>query len=276
MRNSQTSLSKQQRNQQEKRNRLCATYQVNPVLSLEENFLVLMNPSLQKECAANPSRCYLGDAPSLAELRIACNSEFAASWIMIQLNSVAESVCDKDKIPTDNLQCASYDILNNYSWLKTSEIMLFCSRVRAGIYGKLSYGTLSMDDITSKLSMFVKARDLEIVGLERDAEREKREEEYENMKKNAVSKEESMRIINAAADGDVEAQHILHDDPEAWKMWIYEIEFLVDDDALIEKITGYFGVNKNFFTGKLTAYFENDRYGKFLEGEQKGYYKIKR
>lgn len=250
-------------------------YIANPMLSLEENFLVIMNPDLQQECAANPARCYFGDAPSLSEMKIACSADFTASWIMLQINSVAESVCGKDNIPVDVIKCASYDILNNYSWLSASEIMLFCSRVRVGMYGKLAYGNLTIDDITSKLIMFIKNRGIEMASIEREFERERKEEEYEKMRKNAVKKEDAYRIVNAAADGDVEARKILHDDPEAWKNRIYEIEWITEDESLKSRISSYFGISKNPYTNELTAMFVNDRYGKFIEGHNKGYYKIK-
>ena len=246
----------------------------NPALSLERNFLSIMNPDMQSACAANPEQCYFGSSPSIAELKIATSSKLAQQWVVIQIDSVLSSLGKKDSVSADVIKAIAQDIMFNYAWLNTSEFMLFCSRVRVGKYGQLAFGDVTVNDITSKLEKFKDDRFLEFQRFERNRERIERERERDEWKRTSVSHEDAIKIINAAADGDVEAQHLLGDDPENWKFRIHLIKWLEVSEETKKKITDYFGVYLNVYTKKLTACFENFKYPKFLEGVEKGYYSL--
>lgn len=234
-----------------------------------------MNPDLQSKCAANPEQCYFGNAPALAELRSAFGSSFTEKWISIQLDRVLAMLGTKDNVQSSILEAISQDILSNYSWLTASEFMLFCSRVKVGKYGKIAYGQVAVDDITSKLPAFAEEREKEMQRISRRREDEEREREYRERAEKCVTHYEAYRIINAAADGDIEARHRLHDDPHNWEQRIFSIKWADDIDPELKKnIAAYFNIEQNFLTKLPTAHFTDDRYAKFKEGIAKGYYSI--
>lgn len=245
-----------------------------PSLSLERNFMAIMNPDKQAMCAANPERCYFGVSPSLAELTIATSSRLTQQWLAVQLDNVLSSLGAKDNVDQSIINSIAQDIMFNYSWLNTSEFMLFCSRTKVGKYGQLAYGSVTVNDITSKMPSFLSEREKEMQRYSRLREQEERDREYAERQRTCVTHDDAIRIINAAADGDVEAQKMLNNDPENWKRRVYNIEWKTDDAELKKRITEYFGVYRNLYTKQLTACFDNERYVKFLEGVEKGFYEI--
>lgn len=246
----------------------------NPDQPLEMNFLAVMNPDMQSSCAANPERCYFGDSPSIAEVKMATNTKFTQQWIVVQLDAVLATLGSKDTVDSKILEAIAQDIISNYSWLNTAEFLLFCSRCRVGKYGQLAYGQVTVNDIVSKIPNFLSEREKEMTRYKRLQDNAEREREAENRKRNSVTHSEAYRIINAAADGDIEAQHRLHDDPRNWAERIYSIEWGNIDEAFKAKIAEYFNIAVNFLTKLPTAHFPNSRYAKFLEGADKGYYRI--
>lgn len=233
-----------------------------------------MNPDKQSVCAANPERCYFGSSPSLAELKIATSSKLTQAWLVVQLDNVLSSLGKKDEVDQITLNGIAQDVMFNYSWLNTSEFMLFCSRVKVGKYGQLAYGSVTVNDVVSKIPKFLCERESEIKLYTRLQEQQELDTECERRQKRSVSQEEGMRIVNAAADGDVKARARLYNNPENWECRMYIIEWANVDKETKERIIAYFGIHKNHISKKLTACFANDRYAKFLEGEQKGFYTI--
>lgn len=233
-----------------------------------------MNPDVQSACASNPEQCYFGSSPSLAELKIATSTKLTQQWVVIQIDSVLTSLGKKDSVSAEILKATAQDIIFNYGWLNTSEFMLFCSRVRVGKYGQLAYGDVTVNDITSKLEKFRSERFIEMQRYERQRDIAERAREYEERQRTSVSHSEAIRIINAAADGDLEAQHQLGDNPENWRFRIQVIKWQNATPDARKKIEDYFGIYVNHYTKHITACFENEKYPKFLEGAQKGYYTI--
>lgn len=236
--------------------------------------MLCSNADVQKVVGANAESCYFGNSPSFAEMKIAFNAEYTAAWVAMHITEVLKVVAAKDTISAEIIGIAAQDIVANYSWLRSSEFMLFCSRVRIGKYGKLSYGQVTIDDITSKIPQFLSERSKEMRMYERQRKDKEREREYAERQERCVSHTEAYRIINLAADGDVEAQHKLNDNPENWRYRAYLIEWCDIDKELKDNISRYFGISRNHITGLPTARFENHKYTKFLEGVEKGYYKI--
>ena len=232
-----------------------------------------MDVPVQQHCAAEPERCYFGNAPSLSEMKIAFNREFTAAWIARHLQSILATLGDKDNVPAEVIGLLAQDILANYSWMTASEFMLFCSRVRVGRYGKLAYGQVSVDDITSKIPQFLEERDKEMTRYARQRAEKERDRELAEWQERSVSHEDGMRLINAAADGDANAQALLGDNPDAWINRIYFIEWLDVDPERKQKISQYFGIYEHP-SKKTIVVVPEERYEKLLEGEKRGYYKL--
>lgn len=213
-----------------------------PQADLEHNFIAMMDVPVQQYCAAEPERCYFGNAPSLSEMKIAFNREFTAAWVARHLQSILATLGDKDNVPAEIIGLLSQDIIANYYWLTASEFMLFCSRVRVGRYGKLAYGQVSIDDITSKIPQFLAERDKEIQMYTRQRQAKENDREHAELDK-------------------CDARH-------------FYIEWLNIDDDTKEKTIKYFGIHKHPGLDKNIVVVSSDKYEKLLEGEQRGYYKL--
>lgn len=246
-----------------------------PALGLEANFLMLNNPDMQYVCAKDPERCYFSNSPSLSELSVALGDSIATKWFVIQFDNLLSSFGRKDDIDEAVIEDVTRNFISNYYWINVSEILLFFSKLKAGVYGQLAYGKITMNDITSKFREFLSERESEMARYTRLQEQRERDIERENDLKTCCSQLDAYKIINSAADGDVEAQNKLQNDPKNWEYRFYVIEWC--DDVPIDvkrKSEAYFGISYNSYSGNVVARFENYKKDLFLTGVEKGFYKI--
>ena len=153
-----------------------------------ENFMRLFNPSRQAEFSEHPDRCYFGSAPTLGTLRQAYGKNMPTSWLVPQLLSLSEYCGCKGKLTDAQLEECARVIANEHSCLKTTELMLFFSRFKAGRYGRF-YGNVDPMVITSALVVFRRERAEAIA----KHEAEEREKEREMQASEAISYEEYMK-----------------------------------------------------------------------------------
>lgn len=153
-----------------------------------ENFMRLFNPSRQAEFSEHPDRCYFGSAPTLGTLRQAYGKNMPTSWLVPQLLSLSEYCGCKGKLTDAQLEECARVIANEHSCLKTTELMLFFSRFKAGRYGRF-YGNVDPMVITSALVIFRRER-AEVIARH---EAEDREKERERQASEAISYEEYMK-----------------------------------------------------------------------------------
>lgn len=156
-------------------------------------FLETFNPGRQKEfCTkANIAKCYFGSAPTLTELNNAYGSKAAVSWLAPQLYNLSEYCGCKDKIKPHQMDELAHIIADKYYYLKATELMIFFYRFKQGEYGRF-YGAVDPITIVASIKDFI---------VERNAEYRKREDremqqQYEEWRKRAVTREEYERIIN--------------------------------------------------------------------------------
>ena len=125
-------------------------------------------------CASRPDRCYLGSAPAIARLGIECGDDFAVWWIADQVASYSTTLSEADRLTSADIDQLSLAIYANYSTLNLAEVMLFFSRLAAGIYGQVAFGRVRPENITAKIPLFMAARRREIERYEKERERMER------------------------------------------------------------------------------------------------------
>lgn len=131
--------------------------------------------------------CFMGNFPTLAELKKEYNSKMPVAWLIPQLQNLSWYCGVKDKLNGKQLEECAYVIASQYSYLKVSELMLFFSRFKAGRYGKF-YGNVDPLVITTSLRDFIDERNTTIDRYDNEQRRKQLEEEM----KNGVSREEAM------------------------------------------------------------------------------------
>nr|DAQ98661.1 MAG TPA: hypothetical protein [Caudoviricetes sp.] len=153
-----------------------------------ENFMCLFNPDRQVEFGEHPNRCHFGSAPTLGTLRQAYGKNMPTSWLVPQLLNLSEYCGCKGKLTNAQLEECARVIANEYFYLKTTELMLFFSRFKAGRYGRF-YGNVDPMVITSALVVFRRERAEAIARHEA----EEREKERKRQASEAISYEEHMK-----------------------------------------------------------------------------------
>lgn len=153
-----------------------------------ETFLRTYNPDTQITVCADRERCFMGDYPTLAELRRAYGDSVPAVWLIPQLLDLSEFCGCRNKLSGKPLEQCADVIAAEFYFLKVSELMLFFQRFKSGRYG-VFYGSVDPLVITTSLRAFLAERNVEI-GHYEEAERDRQEREH---RKNAISYEEYLR-----------------------------------------------------------------------------------
>lgn len=117
---------------------------VNALLSSHsdlESFMRVMNPQVQHTCAQHVERAFFGTAPTLLTLRCAYHDEAATVWMLPQLYDLGEYCGVKDKLDKEQMKQLARIIIQEFGYLKVTEVMLFLLRFKAGRYGRF-YGAI--------------------------------------------------------------------------------------------------------------------------------------
>lgn len=150
-----------------------------------ENFLKTFNPDMQAPYTRNETLCFATDkAPSLARVKHTYGEKTAETWLEVQLRDLSEFSGSKEKMSIRQLEQLSKVIIQNYGYLKVTELMVFFQRFKAGYYGKF-YGSVDTMTITTAIREFMEYRAAklnEIVQAKERAEREKIWREMESRK----------------------------------------------------------------------------------------------
>ena len=136
-------------------------------------FLDKVNPSTQTAFASNPSKAVMGDYPTLTDLKSAYGKNFAAIWLVPQIDNLTLFTGAKNITEQQHEELAKI-ISTEYGYLKVTELLLFFHRFKAGHYGRF-YGAVDPMVITCALKDFIKERNTFIDQYERDANNLKRE-----------------------------------------------------------------------------------------------------
>ena len=154
---------------------------------------------IQSLFAARPLQCYMGNAPTLARVGRECDDEFAVAWLCKQIHEYVKTLSTADQFTVPEIQNLALVIYSAYSSLNLEEVMLFFSRLTAGIYGIVGYSNARGENITARIRQFLEDRRREIERYEKERERMERAAEDERRRKHAISHQEYKRMLAAFA-----------------------------------------------------------------------------
>lgn len=120
-------------------------------------FLSKFTPDLQRRYCSDLRRVFTGTAPALATVGRAYGTASAESWVEIQLRDLAEFAGCREKMSVSQLSDAAAMILQDYGYMKVTELMLFFHRFKSGAYGRF-YGSVDPMAILSGLREFAVER----------------------------------------------------------------------------------------------------------------------
>lgn len=128
----------------------------------------------------------MGNAPTLKRVGRECGDEFVVAWLCKQLHEYVKTLSTADQLSTDDIQNLALVIYSAYSSLNLAEVMLFFSRLAAGIYGIVGYNSVRGENITARIRQFLEDRRRELDRYERQREEQQRRTEEEQRKLHAV------------------------------------------------------------------------------------------
>ncbi len=137
-------------------------------------------------CALVPERCYFGNAPTLVQMGRQCGREFVISWLSDKIAAYSATLSEADRLTAADIDHLALEIFGSYSSLNLAEVMLFFSRLAAGVYGQVVYGSVRAENIASRIPRFLESRQKEIDHYERQREEQQRRAEEERRKLHAV------------------------------------------------------------------------------------------
>lgn len=155
--------------------------------------MTVFNPDKQAEYCAHLDRCFIGNAPSLYRTKIAYGNNAAESWLEIQIRDLSEFTGCKGKMTIAQIEETSRIIVNNYGYLKITELMYFFQLFKAGRFGKF-YGAVDGLVITTSLLEFLKIRASELDRLEKIQKEQQREENESYIKLTSVTWDEYQEL----------------------------------------------------------------------------------
>lgn len=156
-------------------------------------FAKTFNPSLQKVCAQNKERSFMGEAPSIATLLQAYPEKQVSAWIMAQLENLNDFTGVNGKIDTNQMIELAGIIETEYYFLKASELLLFFHMLKGGSFG-VFYGNVDPMMISRALIDFKVYRRQQLEAYDREIQRKKREEQWEEWGRKAVPCPEHLTI----------------------------------------------------------------------------------
>lgn len=118
------------------------------------DFMKANNPSVQLQMCKNSNGCFFGDAPTLGVLDSAYGKNSAEAWLIPQLAELSLCCGLKEDASKEQLRFVAVIIATDFHWLKTSELMLFFFRFKAGYYERF-YSRFDPQAIMSSLEMFI-------------------------------------------------------------------------------------------------------------------------
>lgn len=181
-----------------------------------EQFLATMNPSIQPTAAKYPDRCHFGEAPTLGLLKQTYGENMAVMWLVPQLCDLVAFTNSKSLLNGEQTKFVAEVISQEYGYLKSSELLLFFYRFKAGYYGRF-YGTVDPMIITMAIREFLKERAEAI----RQREQEQQKQELEQSMQGAISASEFCRrnglpdmdmatLIQKLASGEIKHNNLVN------------------------------------------------------------------
>lgn len=145
-----------------------------------EEELSRYNPSVYKYALQNPERCFEADTPTLVDLFKKYKTKQAPTeWLQVHLKSIIDLSGAKLE-QQDAIFYMSYNLYQEFYFLKLSELLLFFAKFVCGLYGKF-YGRAEMETVQKGLKTFVKDEHMPYIAKkEKEEEWKRREEQAKN------------------------------------------------------------------------------------------------
>jgi hypothetical protein len=121
------------------------------------DFLNACNPSMQLQVCKDASCCFFGDFPTLSVIDRTYGERKSRAWLIPQLVDLSLCCGLKEDASREQLEFTATFIATDFHWLKTSELMLFFYRFKAGCYERF-YSRFDPQAILSSLRMFLQER----------------------------------------------------------------------------------------------------------------------
>lgn len=121
--------------------------------------------------------------------------DIALSWMKGQFTEVSAFANVKEKMNDWQLECLCQQILADYPTLTMMEFILFCARLRSGLYEDF-YGSIDPMRILKSFRMFIEDKRKDWWRAEEERSREEREREAEESRKNAITWEQYCQMHN--------------------------------------------------------------------------------
>lgn len=115
--------------------------------------------------------------------------DIAISWMKGQFTEVSTFANVKEKMNDWQLECLCQQILADYPTLTMLEFILFCARLRSGVYEDF-YGSIDPMRILKSLRMFIEDKRKDYIRAEEEQRKKRKEQETEDGRKNAVTWEQ--------------------------------------------------------------------------------------
>lgn len=164
------------------------------------------SPSLQSRllsvCKSVADAKSLGYSPTLAVLSQAYGEELATGWLKAQLLQVNDFVGAKAKLSDMQLNEVSLQILLEFDYLTTLELILFFARLRSGRYEDF-YGSIDPMRILKSLDTFCADRRAELDAEYRRKLAEQRQKDDEEAKKSSIDFSTWYRGLSESGKDDV-------------------------------------------------------------------------
>lgn len=141
----------------------------------------------------------MGTAPALARVGRECGDEFAVAWLSKQIHEYVKTLSTSDQLTATDIQNLALVIYAAYPSLNLAEVMLFFSRLAAGIYGIVGYNSVRGENITARIRQFLEDRRRELDRYERERERMERAAEDEHRRKHAISHQAFKQMLATLA-----------------------------------------------------------------------------
>ena len=121
------------------------------------DFMKVNSPSMQLQVCKDASTCFFGDFPTLSVIDRTYGEKKSRAWLIPQLVDLSLCCGLKEDASREQLEFTATFIATDFHWLKTSELMLFFYRFKAGCYERF-YSRFDPQAILSSLRMFIQER----------------------------------------------------------------------------------------------------------------------
>ena len=151
------------------------------------------HPSQASRYSRYPERCICGNAPTLVDLNNAYGENSAVKWLIAQLVSYQEGINTPNKMQPLQYTSLAERIVQEFYYLKCTDIHLFLAHLAAGTYNIDYHGYVSPDIILDTLrNRYIPYRDE--VARREEEKRQKQLEQQES--KRGITWEEFCRLEN--------------------------------------------------------------------------------